>query len=62
MGKVKEIYMDMCSEAYSSGYYAGMNGMPRAWRYYSQHDDARNAYIDGYCEGQYDRIKGEQHA
>jgi len=58
MGKMKDLYMDQCETAYDVGYYDGYNGQPRAACYMSRRDDMKGAYVDGYSEGQYFRIKG----
>jgi ribosome modulation factor len=55
---MKDLYMDQCEAAYDVGYYDGYNGMPRAACYMSKRDDTKGAYVDGYSEGQYFRIKG----
>jgi len=58
MARVKSLYQDQCESAYDTGYYDGANCMPRAAKYMSRKDDIKGAYVDGYSEGQYHRIKG----
>lgn len=54
MGKVKQLYEDLCLYAYDRGYSDGLNG-----REYSDMfaviEDERTAYEDGYHDGVYNQ-------
>ncbi len=57
MGKVKEVYTEMCIEAWDSGYVAGYKGykLKLIPHRFDELKDYRDAYKDGYREAISDR-------